>query len=718
MFSEISSHYEVPRPEGDLWRACTLPLLHEDRLTFEAWKDEVHHLLVFAGLFSSVVTTFIVQVYEALELTPTPSSIRVNLCWFLSLILSLITVLFGVVSLQWIRGFKRYPPNLSYKEIFARRTMHYESLDRWFVPHIFASLPLLLNLALILFFTGIVDFLLHLNLVVAIPSIVLISFAFIFLLITTTMPAIQSFWLINSSERESPPAQCPFKSPQSWAFLRLSTSWILRFIFSALGSLAFQFAIIPCTPLYMVLRWLKSEHALWNILDRLRISYQLRYLGKLRDWKTFDDFWLDERQRVATRQSADSGRYFVTGRTFVDFDAARGLAYILRSQPRQEALALATYHCFLELPASVINDGTFDLITQALPNHLKQKKTWRITFIVAVPPQSAVKNENELFLLARLPITIDCDPVNILGLRQIEVFMQNLAFLIYHRPQIREITLQNASCTPIPRLLVPVCLRSAKGLTNLPGPFCAEIEDQILAMFKFIVDTTAISREEDFSKEVISKEEILADFLQIVHAVTLKALTKPDAKDCAVRLSLLQDILQSISTIVQAQTPIEITPPPPSFSWLPTTSPRIIVPAEPPPLTWEIFNHGPNHPLFELGKLYISRTPLEFQVNIESTQIPAPAFRSVVHALHEYETKTQRPFRFQLYHPHYTNQWKSIISRLNPNGVTGAPIQVAVDVCTPSSPDPTIAHDVTLHTVQGTPRNLKAMNISAYIRKR
>ncbi|KDR65872.1 hypothetical protein GALMADRAFT_81406, partial [Galerina marginata CBS 339.88] len=127
---------------GECWKTVLDPHLKNDKVQCEAWKDEVGNLLIFAGLFSAVVTSFTVESYKNLQADPndtiifllnrlvessangnatlsTPttqtqpftvssSSIRVNIFWFLSLVLSLTTVLVGIVSLQWIREHQKY----------------------------------------------------------------------------------------------------------------------------------------------------------------------------------------------------------------------------------------------------------------------------------------------------------------------------------------------------------------------------------------------------------------------------------------------------------------------------------------------------------------------------------------------------------------------------------------------------------------------------------
>ncbi|PPQ90720.1 hypothetical protein CVT25_005028 [Psilocybe cyanescens] len=125
--------FAPPKPDGDTWRIVLEPLIKKDKMRCEAWKDEVQNLLIFAGLFSAVATAFVIESYKSLQpdpvenlvlvitsslnsstisvppFTPTASSVRVNICWFLSLVLSLTTVLVGIVSLQWLREHQSYP---------------------------------------------------------------------------------------------------------------------------------------------------------------------------------------------------------------------------------------------------------------------------------------------------------------------------------------------------------------------------------------------------------------------------------------------------------------------------------------------------------------------------------------------------------------------------------------------------------------------------------
>lgn len=152
----------------------------------------------------------------------TPSSVRINVFWFISLILSLTTVLVGTISLQWLREHQSYP-RLSPKESLAILHMRTESLKAWYVPQIFSALPLLLQGALVLFLAGLVDFTLLLGTKLAAPIACIIGLILLFLAATTALPALQHLFLMSGLfSSDAVPTPCAFKSPQSQVFRTLS----------------------------------------------------------------------------------------------------------------------------------------------------------------------------------------------------------------------------------------------------------------------------------------------------------------------------------------------------------------------------------------------------------------------------------------------------------------------------------------------------------------
>ncbi|KAF9258239.1 hypothetical protein L218DRAFT_833399, partial [Marasmius fiardii PR-910] len=109
------------------------------------WNKELDTLLVFAALFSAVVTWFTVEQLKALKedatettatilknllsgdrsppapFHPVASDIAINTLWSLSLILSLAAALFGLMCKQWIREHRRKTETRSDTESAALR---------------------------------------------------------------------------------------------------------------------------------------------------------------------------------------------------------------------------------------------------------------------------------------------------------------------------------------------------------------------------------------------------------------------------------------------------------------------------------------------------------------------------------------------------------------------------------------------------------------------
>ncbi|KAK7017076.1 hypothetical protein VNI00_018706 [Paramarasmius palmivorus] len=128
-----------------------------DEELVKGWRDDIDTLLVFAGLFSAVVTAFLIESYQKLEqdpadetvallkqlvssqhnasyippFQPDASTIRINCLWLLSLIFSLTSALFGLLCKQWVREFQRDTPTNTPAEALALRQLRRESFEKW-----------------------------------------------------------------------------------------------------------------------------------------------------------------------------------------------------------------------------------------------------------------------------------------------------------------------------------------------------------------------------------------------------------------------------------------------------------------------------------------------------------------------------------------------------------------------------------------------------------
>ena len=190
-----------------------------------------------AGLFSAVIATLFVESYRSLQrqpedtvndvlvhismqltsltfngnflnstapsftpssFSPTPSTILVNTLWSLSLVIALITASLGILVKQWFHELMAYDTH-DPKERLKLRFFREVGLERWKVFAIASVLPLLLQLALLLFFVGLSLFLHNLNAVVGWSVTVVTAIWLTAFLFTTLAPIFSS--------------QCPYKMP-------------------------------------------------------------------------------------------------------------------------------------------------------------------------------------------------------------------------------------------------------------------------------------------------------------------------------------------------------------------------------------------------------------------------------------------------------------------------------------------------------------------------
>ncbi|PCH42084.1 hypothetical protein WOLCODRAFT_101511 [Wolfiporia cocos MD-104 SS10] len=224
---------------ADNWSTCERLMKEYDQEKVKMWKEDIDTLLVFAGLFSAVVTTFSAQSLALMQsnlagnssLLATPRqagetsaverahadvsttsqpwhvpayALRMNILWYASLVCSLLSAMIGILAKQWLREYTSHGSSSS-REAVRLRQHRYNSLIHWHVPEIIASIPLVLEFSVILFLIGLLELLwsVHQLLAAVISAFVAASLAFY--LLTMILPAI---W-----------ASCPYKSPQSWVFM-------------------------------------------------------------------------------------------------------------------------------------------------------------------------------------------------------------------------------------------------------------------------------------------------------------------------------------------------------------------------------------------------------------------------------------------------------------------------------------------------------------------
>lgn len=275
---------------------------------------------------------------------PSRSSVRISILWFIGLVLSISTLIIGIVVLQWIREHQRYDDNMSAKEKAAIFHMRTEALKKWYVAQIVSGLPLLLLFAVVFFFSGVIVYLFTINLTLAITITVFITLTFLFILITTFLPTLQCFFLTISepSRKKDIPSQCPYKSLQSWIVYH-SISWIFRYSF-------FWGRNVLC---------MQSSHKSWATFDswwaRLRSTYS-QFIHGVFNLSTFD--------------AKSPG-----------FDESRILVDTMQKQSESSKAVLAAYHCFQDVSNTALAfDSVDDLQDLNSPlrkrNQLLHKQYW------------------------------------------------------------------------------------------------------------------------------------------------------------------------------------------------------------------------------------------------------------------------------------------------------------------------------------------------------
>ncbi|KAF7341277.1 hypothetical protein MVEN_01863800 [Mycena venus] len=208
----------------------------------ESWKSDMQGMLIFAGLFSASLTAFLTESYKTLNVdsgdatvqllarisqqleasangskfpvppsasfTPATSSLICNALWFISLGLSLTCALIATLLDQWARDFLHRSEIRSVPLIWARIfSYRYYGLKRFNMHTVVEIIPLLLHASLFLFFSGLVAFLIPVDLIMtAIASLILLAVVTIY--VVFTLLPLQYF-------------DCPYRTPLSGVFWQL-----------------------------------------------------------------------------------------------------------------------------------------------------------------------------------------------------------------------------------------------------------------------------------------------------------------------------------------------------------------------------------------------------------------------------------------------------------------------------------------------------------------
>ncbi|PVF99317.1 hypothetical protein CPB86DRAFT_731646, partial [Serendipita vermifera] len=204
-----------------------------DRETIKEWEDTLSIHLVFAALFSGILTAFIIaslpilqednqevmkdiliniskqlnnatiSSYESTVFRPPSWAIRVNILFFTSLGCNLFAAFASVLALQWVREYDMGLSGITEpRERALRRQLRLEGMKHWLMPEIISMLiPTLLHVALLFFVGALLDWLIQIHIGIAYTMVVTLVIITLFYISTQFISSI------------SPSA--PYKTPLS-----------------------------------------------------------------------------------------------------------------------------------------------------------------------------------------------------------------------------------------------------------------------------------------------------------------------------------------------------------------------------------------------------------------------------------------------------------------------------------------------------------------------
>ncbi|CAK5266753.1 unnamed protein product [Mycena citricolor] len=203
-----------------------------DKTLVDGWRSDMESMIIFAGLFSAVLTAFIIQSYQTLApdnaaitaqllaqisaqlasgsnattaaslppFTPDPSSLACNVLWFLSLGFSLGCALLATLVEQWARNFVQKVDMRPSPPIRARvYSFLYFGMKRFRMHDIVEVVPFLLHLSLFLFLAGLVLFLVTVNTAVMYLCVGILGLILVVYMTVTVLPLLCS--------------DCPYQTP-------------------------------------------------------------------------------------------------------------------------------------------------------------------------------------------------------------------------------------------------------------------------------------------------------------------------------------------------------------------------------------------------------------------------------------------------------------------------------------------------------------------------
>ncbi|CAE6441111.1 unnamed protein product [Rhizoctonia solani] len=217
--------------EATIWTLYLDEAQEHDRELVEGRQRSLDTLLLFAALFSAILTAFLIEAKDLLQQDPADASLTllliiaqsqqrielglpapeastkvvampdftpslsarwVNGIWFMSLGLSLSAALIAMLGKEWLTTFHSSRPRSARRLAFIRQS-RLKGLEDWGALHIIALLPTLLHMSLLLFSVGLVVYLWALDTALAAVLAGVIGLTLAFYFVTGVLGALFEF---------------------------------------------------------------------------------------------------------------------------------------------------------------------------------------------------------------------------------------------------------------------------------------------------------------------------------------------------------------------------------------------------------------------------------------------------------------------------------------------------------------------------------------------
>ncbi|KAJ1301852.1 hypothetical protein OPQ81_009079 [Rhizoctonia solani] len=218
-------------PDAAIWNMYLDEAQEHDRELVEGRQRSLDTLLLFAALFSAILTAFLIESKDLLqqdpaeasaallliiaqsqqrmelglpppeplagtisipEFAPSLSARWINGIWFMSLGLSLSAALVAMLGKEWLTTFHSSRPRSARRLAFIRQS-RLKGLENWGALHIIALLPTLLHVSLLLFSVGLVVYLWALDAALAAVLSGVIGITLTFYIVTGILGAVYEF---------------------------------------------------------------------------------------------------------------------------------------------------------------------------------------------------------------------------------------------------------------------------------------------------------------------------------------------------------------------------------------------------------------------------------------------------------------------------------------------------------------------------------------------